>query len=119
LVPWFGTACCDNLLHQYVDRLRGNLNAIEFAAAHLTHQSGLFQKIVPGGCEESSLWNRSAPVAGASHALHRDCDRSRAGDLTDQINVSDVDAELKGSCCHEDLDLSPLQTSLRIEAQGT
>src|ERR1035441_7348680 len=94
-VPRLRADACDDLLHEDVDRLRGDFELVEFAGAHLADEGGLLEKVVAGGGEEAALGDGSAPVAGAADALHGDGDRARAGDLADEGDVADVDSEFE------------------------
>ncbi len=56
-------------------------------------------------------------MAGAAYALHGDGDGAGAGDLADEIDVADVDAELERCGGDEDADLAVLQALLGVEAE--
>ena len=97
--------------------LRRDLEQVELAGAHLADERGLLQQVVAGGGEEAALGDGAAPVAGAADALHGDGDGARGGDLADQVDVADVDAELERGGGDEDPDLAVLQALLGVEAQ--
>jgi hypothetical protein len=97
--------------------LRWDFEAVELAGAHLADQRGLLQQIVAGGGEEAAFGDGSAPVAGAADALHGDGDGAGAGDLADEVNVADVDAEFEGGGGDKYADLAGLETLLGVEAQ--
>ena len=117
LVPWLGGHAGDDLLHQHVGGLRRNLQAVEFAGAHLADEGGLLQQVVAGGGKEAALGDGPAPMAGAADALHGDSDGAGAGDLADQVDVADVDAEFQRSSGDEDADFAILQALLGIQAE--
>ena len=73
----------------------GICKLIEFAGAHLADEGGLFHEVVAGGGEEAAFGDGSAPVAGAADALHGDGDGAGGGDLADEVDVADVDAEFE------------------------
>ena len=107
----------DDLLHQDVGGLRRNFELVEFAGAHLADEGGLLEEVVAGGGEEAALGDGSAPVAGAADALHGDGDGAGGGDLADEVDVADVDAEFERGGGDEDLDLAVLQALLGVEAE--
>ena len=116
-VPGFGGDTGDDLLHQHVGGLGRDFEPVEFAGAHLADERGLFEEIVARGGEEAALGDGPAPVAGAADALHGDSDGAGAGDLADQVDVADVDAEFERGGRDEDADLAVLQALLGVEAE--
>ncbi len=57
-------------------------------------------------------------MAGATDALHRHRDRTRGGDLADEVNATDVDAEFERGGGDEDLDLAALEALFSVEPQS-
>ncbi len=56
-------------------------------------------------------------MAGAAHPLQKGCDRAWRPDLTHEIDVADVDAQLQGRRRDERFQLPVLQAALGIESQ--
>ncbi len=117
--PGFGTAAGDDLLHENVDGLQRDFELVEFAGAHLADECGLFEQVVTGGGEETAFGDGSTPVAGAADALHGDGDGSGAADLTDEVDVADVDAEFERCCRDENFDFSIFQALFGVESEST
>ncbi len=116
-LPGLGGAAGDDLLHEDVDGLVGDLEAVELAGAHLADEGGLLEEVVAGGGEEAALGDGAAPVAGAADALHGDGDGAGGADLADEVDVADVDAELERGGGDEDADLAGLEALLGVEAE--
>ena len=113
-VPGLGADGGDDLLHEDVDGLLGDLEEVEFAGGHLAQEGGLFEEVVAGGGEESALGDGAAPVAGAAYALHGYGDRSGRRDLADEVDRADVDAEFERGGGDEDLALAGLEALLGV-----
>ena len=95
LVPGLGAAGGDDLLHQDVHGGVGDFEAVEFARDHLAQECGLLHEVVARGGEEAAFGDGSAPVPCAADALHGDRDGACGGDLADEVDVADVDAEFE------------------------
>ena len=91
---------------------------VELARANGANQRGALDQFVARGGEEAALRLRADPVARAADALQRDRDRARRADLADQIDGSDVDAELERSRRDHRPQLAVLQTRLGVQAQS-
>ena len=96
----------------------GDLEEVELAGAHLAEEGGLLEEVVAGGGEEAAFGDGSAPVAGAADALHGDGDGAGGGDLADEVDGADVDAEFERGGGDEDLDLAVFEALLGVEAEG-
>ena len=117
-LPWLCAAAGDDLLHENVDRLRGDFEAVEFAGAHFADKGGLFEEIVAGGGEEAAFGDGSAPVASAADALHGDSDGTSAADLADEVDVADIYAEFERCGGNENFDVAVFEALLGVEAEG-
>ena len=117
-VPGLGADGGDDLLHEDVDRGFGDFEAVELAGDHLAEERGLLEEVVAGGGEEAAFGDGPSPVTGAADALHGDGDCAGGGDLADEIDGADVDAQLERGCGDEDLDLAGLEALLGVEAEG-
>ncbi len=116
-VPGFGAAAGGDLLHEDVDGGFGDLELVELAGAHFAEERGLLEEVVAGGGEETAFGDGTAPVAGAADALHGDADVAGGGDLADEVDVADVDAELERSGGDEDLDRACFEFLFGVEAE--
>ena len=106
-----------DLLRQHIERLGGNAQAIELPAPDAVEQRRAFDEIVARQREKPAFGRAAQAVTGASDALQQGCDGPRRAELTDQIHVTDVDAELERCGRDESLELAALQARLRREAQ--
>jgi len=116
--PGLGADGGNDLLHQHIFRCRWNLQLVEIARAHRTDERSLLHQVIAGGSEEAALGDSSAPVTCTSDTLHcyGNCPRGR--DLTDEVDVADVDTELERCRGNQNLDLAVLKLLFGIEAQG-
>src|SRR5581483_8615117 len=117
LFPYLRGARGDELLHQHIEGLGRNLEAVEDTGAHGANHGRLFHKIVASQCEKSAFGDGAAPVARTSHALHPDGDRSWGLNLTHKVHAPDVDTQLQRCGCHEDANLAVFQPVLCVEAE--
>ena len=107
----------DDLLRQDVERLLGEREAIELAAADAVEQRCAFDELVARQREEAAFGRAVDGVAGAADALQEARDRTRRAELADEIDVADVDAELERGGGDERLKLAVLQPLLGLESQ--
>ena len=71
------------------------MQLIQLATAHRVQQGRAFDEIVARGGKEARLRRAADTVAGAAHALQESGDASWGPDLADEIDVTDIDAELQ------------------------
>ena len=57
-------------------------------------------------------------MAGAADALHGDGDGASGGDLADEVDVADVDAEFERGGGDENLYLAVFEALFGVEAKG-
>jgi hypothetical protein len=105
-------------LHQDVDGLVGDFEAVELAGDHLAEESGLLEQIIAGSGEEAALGDGSAPVARASDSLHGHSHSPCCRDLAHEVDAADVDAEFERGGRDEDLALAGFEALLCVEAEG-
>ena len=105
-----------DLLGQDVSRARSRGDTVELAAAHALDQRGALDQLVQGQREEPSLRDPGQRVPGTADPLKKRRDRTRGADLNDQVDVSDVDAELEGGRGHERAERPRLEAGLRVLA---
>ena len=117
LPPFPATDFGDDLLRQHVQRRFGDVQGVEFAAAHAVEQGGAFDQVVAGGGEQAALGRAADLVAGAAHPLQKRGDGARRADLADQIDVADVDAQLQRGGGDQHLQLAALEALLGVEAK--
>src|SRR5260221_8162164 len=82
----------DDLLRQHVERLFGDGQAVELAAAHAVDEGRTLDELVARQREEPPLWRAVDGVAGAPDALQEAGDRARRGKLPDEIDIADINA---------------------------
>src|SRR4051794_24444756 len=117
LFPVFGGAHGDDLLRQNIERSLGDDQLVEFPLIDSAQSRGDFDQLVASSGEQAAFGNRTAPVAGASYTLKRDCDRARRTDVTYKVNRTDVDSEFKRRGCDQRLQLAIFQSAFSVEAQ--
>ena len=115
LLPFVCRTHRDNLLRENIERRFRNDNAIEIALANGTDERGHLYQLVSRRREQPSFRNRSAPVSRTADALHSNCDRPRRSDLTNEIDVPDVDAELERCGRDQRANFTDFQPALRLE----
>src|SRR3954471_22121241 len=115
LFPVFGGAHGDDLLRQNIERSLGDDQLVEFPLIDSAQSRGDFDQLVASSGEQAAFGNRTAPVAGASYTLKRDCDRARRTDVADQIDCAHIDSEFKRRGCDQRLQLTIFESALGIE----
>ena len=101
------TICCE-----YVERLFGDEELIEFAVMDGIDEARAFDKIVPG--------KQKQPPRRSPHRMTRrppvaeGCDQPRRTQLADEIDVADIDAEFEGRRGHHRLERSRLKALFRL-----
>ena len=105
----------DDLLGEHVERLLGNDQAIELAAAHAVDERRGFDEIVARERKQPPLGQAVDRVAGAADPLQKTRDRARRADLADEIDLADVDAEFERGGCDQRFELAALETLLGVE----
>ncbi len=105
----------DDLLGQHVERRVVLDDRVELAAPDAAEQRRAFHQIVPRDREQPPFRQAGDGVAGAADALQQRRDAMRRSDLTDQIDVADVDAELERGRRDQRLQPAGLQTRLGVQ----
>jgi hypothetical protein len=106
----------DDLLREHVEWRIVRDDAIELAATHFAHQRRAFDEVIARDREEAAFRQSCNRMAGASDALQERGDAMRRGDLADQIDVTDIDAQLQRGGGHQRFQLPVLQARLGVEA---
>ena len=104
-----------HLLGEDVQRGRGEDDPVERASANRADRGGALQQFVPRQGEDDSLRHRALPVARTPHALEQGGERSRRAQVADQVDVADVDAELKRRRGDDGRERARFQPLLRVE----
>ncbi len=102
-----------DLLRQHIERLVRHRQQIELAAAHAVEQGDAFAQLVAREREQPSLRRAADGVAGAADPLQEARDRARRADLTDQVDIADVDAEFQRRRRHQRPQRAGLEPLLR------
>ena len=113
----FGRRLGHDLLRQHVERLVRHRDAIELAVMHRAHHRRALDQVVAREREDASLGHALDGVARAPDALQEGGDAVRRGDLADQVDMADVDAELERRGRHQDFQLPLSQPVLSIQAR--
>ena len=106
----------DDLLRQHVERRDGLLDAVEAAGAHGADEGGALDQLVAGGGEELAARGQPEGVPGATDALEEGADGARRGDLADEVDGADVDAQLQGGGRDERAQVAALEPLLHLQA---
>src|SRR6185436_11838081 len=106
----------NDLLRQHVQGQLRNQQMIELAATDAVEQGSALDQIVARKREQTTLRCSADGVARTPDSLQECIDRARRAELTHQIDVTDVDAELERCSRNQHLQLAALQALLRIEA---
>ena len=99
----------DDLLRQHVERPVGHDEAVKLPATDAVDKRRALHQIVARERKQAPLGRAADGVARAADALQEGRDRARRTDLTDEIDVADVDPELERSGRHESLEFAALQ----------
>ncbi len=116
LVPFLGRSFRDHLLREHVEGRLGNHDAVELAVPGRPYHRRALDQVVPRERKEPPFREAAHRVAGAPDALQQGRDAVRRGDLADQVDVPDVDAELERRRRDEHRELPLPQLLLRGEA---
>ena len=116
LVPFLRRDFGDDLLGEHVERLLGDDQPVELAAAHTVEQGCAFDELVARQREQTALGGAGDCMPRAPDALQEAGDRARRAELAHQIDIADVDAELERSGRDQRFQRSGFQPLLGVEA---
>ena len=85
----------NDLLGEHVEGRHGHGDAIEAPRAYGSHQGGAFEQLVPARREEAAMRTQPQCVARAADPLQEGGDAARRADLADEIDRTDIDAQLE------------------------
>ena len=102
----------DYLLGQHIQRLLGQLQLVKIAAPHRVDQGDTFDQIVAAGREQPPLGQAAGKVPRAADPLQKTGNGAGTAQLTDQIDLADVDAQFQRSGGNQRLQLAALQPVL-------
>src|SRR5439155_25489391 len=103
LVPIFTGGAGDNLLSEQIERLLRYVQTIQLATADAAQRSHALHQFVTAKWEEPSFRQPTPPVLSAAHTLEHGGNRASRTKLANQINRTDVDAQLQRRSGHESL----------------
>src|SRR5690606_24958019 len=112
LGPVLGGRRRDDLLGEDVERGAGDDHAIELAPAGRVEERDALDEVVAAEREEPALGRAADEMARAPHSLEEGRDGARRAELTDEIDVADIDTELEGGRRHERAELSGFELLL-------
>ena len=99
----------DHLLREHVERPLRDRQAVELAATDAVEKRCAFDEIVARERKQPPLRRAADRVTGTADALQEGCDRARRTDLTNEIDVADIDAELERGGRHQGFQFAALQ----------
>ena len=82
-------------MREHVERLSWNGEPVQLAAAHGVEEGGAFHQLIARKREEPPLGYAVYRMARTADALEERRDRARRAELADEIDLTDVDAELE------------------------
>ena len=100
---------CNDLLRENVERPFRNRQAIKLAATHAVDKGCALNQIVARKREQPPFGRAADRVTGTANALQKGCDRARRTDLTNEIDVADIDPEFERGGRHERFQFAALQ----------
>src|SRR5271168_1742733 len=84
----------DDLLRRNIDASRRYFHFVEMPAANRAHRSAAFEQVVGGHREEAALGRSAETVPRSANALDGGRNGFRRIELADELDGTDVDAEL-------------------------
>src|SRR6202044_2814245 len=99
----------DNLLREHVERPLRDRQAIKLPPTDAVDKGGALDQIVARKRKQAPLGRAPDRGTGTADALKKGGDRARRADLTDEIDVADIDPELERGGVHQTLEVPPLQ----------
>ena len=85
----------DDLLGEHIQRILLDMQGVEFAAAHRVEQCRAFDQVIARSREQACLWHAIDLMVRAAGALQEGRDRARRGNLADEVDVADIDAQFQ------------------------
>src|ERR1700675_2931915 len=99
----------DDLLRHHVERRVRDDEAVKRSATDAVDKGCALHEIVARERKQTSLRRAADRVTGTADALQEGCDRTRRTDLTNEIDVADIDPELERGGRHQSLQFPALQ----------
>src|SRR4051794_39505769 len=115
LAPVLGGDFGHDLLRQYIERPFRNSQSVEFAASDAVEQRRALDQIIARQREQPALRRAVDRMARTADALQKAGDGTRRADLADQVDIADVDPELKRCRRHQAAQRAILQALLGLE----
>jgi len=116
LVPFTTGHFRDDLLGEDVERVLLDVQRVQFATPHRVEQGCAFDQVVARGREQARLRHAVDRMIGAAGALQKRRDRTRRGDLANQVHVADIDAEFERGGGDQRAQFAALETLLGGQA---
>jgi len=95
LGDWSGGRIGDHLLRQHVQRRHRHQHLVERARSDGANGGRRLHGIIARYGKQDALQHAADAVSGAPDALRQIRDRARHADVADEVDVSDVDAQLE------------------------
>ena len=99
----------DDLLRQHVERPVRDRQAVKLPATDAVDEGCALDQIVARERKQASLGRAADRVTGTADALQEGRDRARRTDLTNEIDVADIDPELERGGRHQGFQFAALQ----------
>ncbi len=99
----------DNLLREHVERPLRDRQAVKLAATDAVDKGRALDEIVARERKQAPFGRAADRVTGTADALQKSRDRARRTDLTNEIDVADIDPELERGGRHQGLQFAALQ----------
>ena len=95
LVPFLCGDFRGDLLREHIERIAGDVQLVELAAAHRIEERRALHEIIARQRKDPALRGAAHRVAGAPDALQEGVDGARRAQLAHEVNIADVDAQLE------------------------
>src|SRR5262249_14986210 len=102
-------------LRQHIERLYRNRQPVELATVDTVEQCSALDQLVARQREEAAFRRAVDGVARAAHPLQERRNRARRPQLADEIDLADIDPELKRGGRHKRFQLPLLETLFGVE----
>src|SRR6516164_2381670 len=105
----------DELLRQHIEGLLRDIEPVKLTAAHAVEDSCALDQFVARERKQPALWRAVNGMTGAANPLEKTRDRAGRPDLTDEVNIANVDAEFERGSGDQGPELTVLEPLLCIE----
>ena len=104
-------------MRQYIERRVLHHDRVEFTAADRSKQGGALHEVVARHRQQATLGRSRNRVSRSADSLQQRRDPVRRADLADEIDVTDVDAELQRCRGDQRFERAALEPMLGVDAR--